>query len=155
EDITTNLHTRRTLDNFFTVNDAQVTGNNFTSHLNGDPNSGNTLTITLRAIEGKIFPGGREITSVPFVLPEILGDVTAKPAGIDNVTNADVEGDNLQSLNTLEKIFDGLDADIVTHITATIASAGTGNIWRVTIRANAGFAFQNSTQITSSIFSLR
>ncbi|MGL5733196.1 MAG: hypothetical protein ACRCXE_03945, partial [Metamycoplasmataceae bacterium] len=127
EDITTNLHTRRTLDNFFTVNDAQVTGNNFTSHLNGDPNSGNTLTITLRAIEGRIFPGGREITSVSFVLPEILGDVTAKPAGIDNVTNADVEGENLQSLNTLEKIFDGLDADIVTHITATIASAGTGN----------------------------
>ncbi|MGL5732492.1 MAG: hypothetical protein ACRCXE_00240, partial [Metamycoplasmataceae bacterium] len=148
-DVTSGLTSLRTLQNFFTITDFQA-NNNITVVLNGDPQSGNPLTITLTAKPGFLFLTGRTITSVPFNVNIVLPGSPKTPS--HDLTIQDVTT-NLFTPITMGKLFNNVNILVLLNTTAKVnGDPYSGNPITVTLTAEDGYIFTNGKELTSEPF---
>ncbi|MGL5643739.1 MAG: hypothetical protein ACRCW3_03140 [Metamycoplasmataceae bacterium] len=124
DDINKDTRSVKTLNNFFEGITQDIIDNDMNVLLR--PLTNGFYTIVLIANGGKIFEGGKNIESVEFQFDVIL-DITV----INPVTNPPTENDllpeNLETVETLSKLFDNFteaDLDRVTIIYTPPATAG-------------------------------
>ncbi|MGL5732727.1 MAG: hypothetical protein ACRCXE_01485, partial [Metamycoplasmataceae bacterium] len=149
-DITYGLYWVRNLQNFFTLTEEQIE-NNINAVVNGNIYSGELLTITITAKDGFIFPGGRQITSVPFRV-DIVMHFVAKTTPSSGLT-VNILTNHLNENNTLSKLFWQYSVEDLNNITARVdGEIRVGNNVTVTIIAKDGYTFANGKNLVSNSF---
>ncbi|MGL5618007.1 MAG: InlB B-repeat-containing protein [Metamycoplasmataceae bacterium] len=156
-DVTTNLKTLYTLSRLFNnISDDDLITNIKNVKINGIiTNTGSKHTITLEAKPGFIFAnGGKEITSNEFTLETIL-NITPN----DNeliLSEDDVKEQSFLTLETLQKLFNGLDDNNSSHIGVSIDNTnfGSGTTHTITLITKNGYVFANGLTSIPKTFTL-
>ncbi|MGL5590660.1 MAG: hypothetical protein ACRDCH_01110, partial [Metamycoplasmataceae bacterium] len=147
-----NLQSHKTLNNYFRgLTDQAMINNNMIAIRSGGPNAG-PYTITLRANDGKVFPGNvKEITSISFNV-NTTGILTTVPRTSlsDTPTANDLLPANLNTVSTLTKLFSSFNAATLNLVTATVEGTGSNTQVRLTTK-DPGFTFANGTRTIISI----